>query len=179
MSDKNSVIAVYSRAGDAEEAIRKLQRAGIDMKTLSVVGLDYLSGEKVVGYSNSGDCIKFWGKNGAFWGVLCGCLFGAALFVVPGIENLVVLGPMVNAIGSAIEEPSVVGGLSVLGVGLYSLGIPRKSVRQYETAVKDDKFLVIAYGTEEEVVKAHDIIEATNVTDCALHAAAWEDQCPI
>jgi hypothetical protein len=74
MSDKNSVIAVYSRAGDAEEAIRKLQRAGIDMKTLSVVGLDYHSGEKVVGYSNSGDCIKFWGRTvrfGAFSAVVC------------------------------------------------------------------------------------------------------------
>jgi uncharacterized membrane protein len=178
MGDKNSVVAVYSRASDAEDAVRKLQRAGVDMKTLSVVGRD-ASGEKVVGYSNSGDCIKFWGRNGRFWGVLCGCLFGAALFVVPGIENLVVLGPLVNAIGGVIDDTALVGGLSILGAGLFSLGISQKSVLQYETAIRANKFLLIGYGTEGDVIKAHEIIETTNVTDCALHAAAWEDQCSI
>ena len=74
---------------------------------------------------------------------------------------------------------TVVGGLSVLGAGLFSMGISRKSVLQYETAIRANKFLVIGNGTEEEVVKAHDIIETTNVTDCALHAAAWQDQCAL
>ena len=178
MGDKNSVVAVYSRASDAEEAVRRLQGAGIDMKTLSLVGRDY-SGEKVIGYSNTGDCIKFWGRNGSFWGVVCGCLFGAALFVIPGVENLIVLGPLVSTIGDVIEGAAVVGGLSVLGAGLFSMGISRKSVLQYETAIRANNFLVIGCGTEEEVVRAHDIIETTNITDCALHAPAWQDQCAL
>jgi hypothetical protein len=38
------------------------------MKHLSVVGKGYHSEEKVVGFYNIGDRIKFWGTRGAFWG---------------------------------------------------------------------------------------------------------------
>ncbi len=40
----------------------------------------------------------------------------------------------------ALEGAAVVGGLSALGAGLYSIGIPKDSVFQYETAVKDVLF---------------------------------------
>ena len=43
------------------------------------------------------------------------------------------------------------GGLSALGAGLYSLGIPTNSIVEYETAFKSDQFLVMAYGTGGEV----------------------------
>jgi len=56
------------------------------------------------------------------------------------------------AIGGALEG-AVVGGLSALGAGLYSIGIPKDSIMEYETALKSDKFLVIAHGTAEEVAQ--------------------------
>jgi len=40
----------------------------------------------------------------------------------------------------------VVGGLGAIGAGLYSIGIPKDSVVKYETAIKSDKFLVLAHG---------------------------------
>ena len=46
----------------AEAAVRELQKAGIDMKKLSVVGKDYHSDEHVVGYYNTGDRMKAWEK---------------------------------------------------------------------------------------------------------------------
>ncbi|MEE9418767.1 MAG: general stress protein [Desulfatiglandaceae bacterium] len=169
MAKENAAVAVYNTHIEAEAAIKELQKSGIDMKKLSILGKDYHAEEKVVGYYNAGDRMKFWGKLGAFWGGLWGLLFGSALFFVPGIGHIVVLGPVGGWILGAIETAVIVAGLSALGAGLYSVGIPKDSVIKYETAVKADKFLVIAHGTKEEVDKAKDVINTTGPVEADVH----------
>ncbi len=66
---------------------------------------------------------------------------------------------MIAWIVGALEGAVVVGGLSALGAGLYSMGIPKDSVIQYETDLKTDKFLLLVHGTSNEVEKARSIIE--------------------
>jgi hypothetical protein len=39
MEPKNSVAAIYDTHEQAEKAVKELQEAGVDMKSLSVVGL--------------------------------------------------------------------------------------------------------------------------------------------
>src|SRR5664279_2651328 len=136
MNKNNSIVAIYSTHTAAEAAIKELQQSGFDMKKLSIVGKDYHTEEHVVGYYNIGDRMKVWGKLGAFWGGFWGLLFGSAFFVIPGIGPLVVFGPLVGWIASALEGAVVVGGVSALGAGLYSIGIPKDSVMQYEAALK-------------------------------------------
>jgi hypothetical protein len=171
MKKENAAIAVYNTHTDAEAAIKELQKSGIDMKKLSILGRDYHAEENVVGYYNAGDRMKFWGKLGAFWGGLWGLLFGSALFFIPGIGHIVALGPVGGMIVGALENAVIVGGLSALGAGLYSVGIPKDSVIKYETAVKADKFLVIVHGTEEEVKKAKEIIQSTHPVESEAHYA--------
>src|ERR1700727_2286983 len=136
---------------------KELQKAGFDMKKLSVVGKDYHTEDHVVGYYNAGDRMKHWGKFGAFWGGLWGLLFGAAFFWVPGIGPVRVGGPLVAWIVAALEGAVFVGGLSAIGAGLYSLGIPKDSIVEYEPAVKAGNFVVVAHGTADEAAKARDI----------------------
>jgi hypothetical protein len=62
-----------------------------------------------------------------------------------------------------------VGGLSAIGAGLFSMGIPKDSVVQYETALKTDKFLLMVHGTAGDVQKAKDIIEGTRPVNVTLH----------
>jgi hypothetical protein len=131
------------------------------MKKLSIVGRDYHTDEHVVGYYNVGDRMKYWGKMGAFWGGLWGMLFGSAFFLIPGIGPLVIAGPLVTWIVGALEGAVVVGGLSALGAGLYSLGIPKDSILQYETALKTNKFLLIAHGSVDEITHAKEILNRT------------------
>ena len=171
MAKENAAIAVYNTHTEAEAAIKELQKSGIDMKKLSIVGKDYHAEENVLGYYNAGDRMKFWGKLGAFWGGLWGLLFGSALFFIPGIGHIVALGPVGGMIVGALENAVIVGGLSALGAGLYSVGIPKDSVVRYETAVKADKFLVIVHGTEDEVTKAKEIIESTDPVESEAHYA--------
>jgi uncharacterized membrane protein len=169
MSEMNSVVAIYESHTQADEAVKKLQRSGFDMKQMSIVGKDYHTDERVVGYYNAGDRMKYWGKLGAFWGGLWGMLFGAAFFAIPGIGPVLVAGPLVAWIIGALEGAVVVGGLSALGAGLYSIGIPKNSVVEYEAALKSDKFLLLAHGTAEEVAKARDILRTTHPMEVTVH----------
>ena len=169
MSKNNAVVGVYDSHTKAEASIKELQRSGFDMKKLSIVGKDYHTEEHVIGYYNAGDRMKVWGKLGAFWGGLWGMLFGSAFFLIPGIGPIMVFGPLVGWIVAALEGALVVGGLSALGAGLYSIGIPKDSIVKYETALKSDKFLVIAHGTADEVAKAKSILETTGAAEIATH----------
>ena len=144
-----------------QTAVKELQQAGFDMKELSIVGRDYHTDEQVVGYYNAGDRMKYWGKMGTFWGGIWGMLFGSAFFWVPGLGPLLVAGPLVAWIIGAIEGAAVVGGVSALGAGLFSLGIPKDSIVRYETAIKSGRFVLIAHGTVEDTTSAQEIIRRT------------------
>ena len=170
MAENNAVVGIFNSHTEAEKSIKELQKAGFDMKKLSIVGKDYHTEEHVIGYYNAGDRMKVWGKLGAFWGGFWGLLFGSALFVIPGIGPLIVFGPLVGWIVGALEGAVVVGGLGALAAALYSIGIPKDSSVKYETALKSDKFLVIAHGTADEVAKAKSILETAGAAQTDVHS---------
>jgi hypothetical protein len=97
-----------------------------------------------------------------------GLLFGSAFFFVPGVGPLVMAGPIVGWIVGALEG-AVVGGLSAIGAGLYSLGIPKDSILQYETALTTGKFVLIAHGSAMETAQGQKIIDATNPEASEAH----------
>ncbi|MBN2684214.1 MAG: hypothetical protein JXR40_02945 [Pontiellaceae bacterium] len=51
--------------------------------------------------------------------------------------------------------------MSVLGAGLYGLGIPKDNILKYETALKTDKFVLIAHGSLDDTTRAKDILNQT------------------
>jgi hypothetical protein len=170
MTNEDAIVAVYNDHIQAEQAVDQLKRAGFDMTKLSIVGKDYHTEENVVGYYNAGNRMKYWGKMGAFWGGVWGLLFGAAFFLVPGIGPVLVAGPVAASIVAALEGAVVVGGLSAIGAGLYSIGIPKDSILRYEVALKADKFLLIAHGTADEVARAKETIERSSPIEVNVHA---------
>jgi hypothetical protein len=169
MDYKNAVVAVFGSHTDAEAAVKQLQTAKFDMKQLSIVGRDFHKEEHVVGYYNTGDRMLYWGKLGAFWGWICGCLFGTGFFFIPGFGPVVVAGHLVACIVAGLEGAAVIGGLDALGAGLYSMGIPKDSVLAYETAMRADKFLLIAHGTADQVKQAQGILEQTGSESVTSH----------
>ena len=170
MSEQNAVVAIYASHVEAEEALEELQIGGIDMRTLSIVGKDTHTDEHAVGYYNAGDRMKYWGKNGAFWGGFWGLLFGSAFFAIPGLGPILVAGPLVAWIVGALEGAAVVGGVSAIGAGLIGIGIPKDSVLKYELALKTDKFLLTVHGNASEVEKARNVIASTRPIEVTLHS---------
>ena len=169
MTITNSVVAIYDTHEQAEQAIKELQEAGVDMKSLSIAARDTHTDEHVVGYYNAGDRMKYWGSVGAFWGGFWGLLFGSAAFAIPGIGPILVAGPLVGWIIAGVEGAAVVGGVSAVGAGLVSIGIPKDSVLKYDVALKTDKYLLVVHGTAEAVDKAKEIIAGTEHSSHAVH----------
>ncbi|MCF6211871.1 MAG: hypothetical protein L3K24_14610 [Gammaproteobacteria bacterium] len=169
MVQENSCVAVYDNHLQAEEAVHLLQKNGFDVKSLSIVGKGYQREEHPIGFYNTGNRIKFWGAQGAFWGGLWELLLGAAFFWVPGLGTVVIAGPLVSAFVAALEGATVVGGLNALGVALYSIGIPKDSIIRYEIAIKSDRYLLIVHGDQSEVERAHDLLAAGDARDVTIH----------
>ena len=170
MEKADTVVAVFADHNAAETAVKKLTAAGFEMKQLSVVGKGYHTEEKVVGFYNVGDRVKFWGTRGAFWGDLWGLFFGGLFMTIPVVGHVVVLGYLAAMVISAVESAIMVGGLSGLGAALYSIGVPKDSVIQYETALKADSFLVMAHGTAAEMARAKAILGAASPSRLDVHA---------
>jgi hypothetical protein len=161
---------------EAEAAINELKRAAFNIAKLSIVGKDFHTEEHVVGYDNTGERMKYWGKLGAFWGSLWGLLLGAGFFAIPGIGPVLVAGPLLGWVLGALEGAVVTAGMTAIGAGLFSLGIPKDSVMNYETALKSDQFILMAHGTTNEVAHARRILQTTNPHAIETHAAAEEPQ---
>ncbi|MDH0747206.1 hypothetical protein N5D61_12725 [Pseudomonas sp. GD03842] len=155
-SDQN--VYVYDSHHDAEEAIRSLGKAGFDVKQLSLVGKGYHTEEHPVGFYSTGDRVKSWGATGAFWGGIWGMLIAPAVFLLPGVGVLAMAGPVVSVLVGALEGAILVGGISVLGAVLKSIGVDDDEVVKYETALKADKYLLIVHGTPEELSKARTVL---------------------
>ena len=170
----NAVVAVYDSHAKAEQAVGELKKGGYDIEKLSIVGKDYHTEEHVVGYYNAGDRMKYWGKMGAFWGGLWGMLFGSAFFFVPGIGPVMVAGPLVGWMLGALEGALVVGGMSAVGAGLLSIGIPKDSILKYETAIRSDKYILLAHGTVAEVATAKEILTGTAPEQLDVHHAGTD-----
>jgi len=170
-SKENSVVAVFGEHIEAENAINLLKKSSFDIKKLTVVGRGYHTEDQVVGYYTTGDRMKHWGKTGAFWGGLWGMLVGSAFFLLPGVGPVMVAGSAVTWIIAALEGAVVVGGLSALGAGLFSIGIPKDSAVKYESSIRAGKFLLVVHGTAAETEAARAILASTSAEEVNVNEA--------
>jgi hypothetical protein len=169
MLQNESVIAVFSEHQEADAAVKKLANAGVAMETLSVVGKGYHTDERIIGFYHAGDRVKFWGKRGAFWGGLWGSFVGGVSLTIPVVGHVMILGYLAPIVVSAVDGAIMVGGLSALGAAMYSAGVPRDSVVQYEQAVRADGFLVVVHGAVEELTRARAVLALGNPSRLDLH----------
>jgi hypothetical protein len=164
----NSIIAVYEKQSDAESGVLDLQKSGFDLKKVSILGKESEAGEQMAGQYNTGGRMKYFGATGAFWNDLWKMLPGAACFEIAGIGRVLMAGPMTVWAISALEEPDAED-LSAVGAGLFSLNIPKPSVRRYESAIKGHKLLLIAHGSPDELLKSREILRVSRPDEMDLH----------
>ena len=164
-----ALVAVYSSHEGAETAVKALQRAGLDMKHMSIVAKDFQTEEAVVGFYNTGDRMQFWGGRGAVWGGLWGMLFGGAFLFLPAIGPVIAMGPIVGWLAGTLEGALVGGAAGALGAALVSIGLPEDSVVAYEAEVRAGKFLVLASGPTAEIERARVVLNSAGATRLGLH----------
>jgi hypothetical protein len=167
-------VALYDQHSQAESAVKSLQRAGFDMRKISIIGKDYETEEHVVGFLNAGDRAWIFGKYGAFWGGLLGLLFGSALLFVPVVGHVVILGPLAAMLFNGVQGAVVVGGASALVGALMAIGIPKDSVLRYETALKANQFVLVVHGDSQELARAREVLGSSGMSSFEQHGAPSE-----
>ncbi len=98
---EGSAVAIHRTHTAAEDAVKLLQRGGVDMRHMSILGKGAYK-DQVVGDYNAGERMKYWGKVGAFWGGFWGLLFDSAVFIIPG------LGPVLLKRAGSVQSPPAV-----------------------------------------------------------------------
>ena len=169
MTDDNSCVALYSTHVQTETAMRALQNAAFDVKNISIIGKGCHEKDHPVGLYNIDERTSLWGMQSEFWTGVWSLLFGTALFWIPGLGSVVMAGPVVAVLVSALEGAMTVSGVSVIGAALYGIGIPRDSIVLYETALKSNHYLLILHGAQKEVERAHEVLVASEPSDVAIH----------
>lgn len=152
MGEHSAVVAICNTHAEAEAAIKALKLAAFNIKKLSIVGKDYHTDKHVVGYYDTGNCMKYWGT------------------AITGIGPVLIAGPLLGWVLGALEETVVTGGITAVGTALNNMGIPKDDVLSYETALKCSKFILLAQGTAEEVAHAQSVIQAKRARSIGAHA---------
>ncbi len=163
----NAAVAVCDSHVEAQEAIESLCQAGFDVTRMSVAGGEERAPGRLFGCYGEHGRATHWGSSGAFWTGLWERLSGWALFAEPESGAVLIAGPLAGWVAAALDNEPIFGGLSAFAAGLYSLGIPSRTVRAYEAAVRGGKFLVIFHGTASELV---------SVGEALRHRAALDDR---
>lgn len=152
-----ATIGVYHSHNEAIEAIRELKSAGYTDKQLSLIGKAESINDEVI-FKNS----KLMNIAGTEVGITTvvgsalGVLTGVGLFAIPGVGFLFGAGALVGAIAGfdfGLISGGIISGLTMAGMG----DIDKE---EYETHLKEGRFLVIAQGNEEEVHRAKDILHS-------------------
>lgn len=169
VAKSNSIVAIYESNNEAEAAVKELQKHGIDMKNVSMVGAANQTGEDFIGFYNEGQHMTYQGRMSAFWACIGGLLFGAGLFFIPLLGPIVAAGPLVGWIVGSVECAVLVGGLSAFAAALSGIGIPEASIANYESAVKTGKFMLIVHSFPEEANRARVLLEMSNPETLEWH----------
>ena len=88
MLQENATVAIYATPGQAQDAIKELEKSGFNLKRLSIVGKAYNEQDEVVAYYRQGDQMKCWGELSGFWNTLSSIIRGWALFSIPSTGPL-------------------------------------------------------------------------------------------
>ena len=149
-TDNKSFVAVFEAYDRARNAITELGSKGHESGGLSIVGLD----------------------------PAIGCMAQAAAVMIPGFGPLMVVGPAVDWVMEAMQVPVNVQGLSALGSGLVSRGVPRIQARKYEVWVKAGKVLLVGSGSHQQVRAACEQLKLLRPLSIEIQAAPPEPMTP-
>lgn len=158
MNDADSTFFVFDTHAVAERAILTLSKSGFDMKKLSLLGSEYPSDEKPIGFYTAGDCIKAWEGVGAFWRGIWGLLIAPAIFVFPGIGVVAMAGPLATNLVDVLEGAASSSALSPLASTLTQIGMPKAQIINCEAALKAHKYLLVVHGSAKDRETARSVL---------------------
>lgn len=163
MVKENAAVSICMNPDQVQKAVVNLEKFGFNIKRISVIGKAYGEKQELAAYYEQGDSLRCWGKQSNFWNRLCTLIRDWVLFSCPSTGALLVIGPISLWIVAVLDNSAIFGGLSVLGATLYSMGLAKDSVQDYEEALRKGSYLLIVHGPSQEVMQAKRILKSVNM----------------
>jgi len=169
MPEKNTCILSYISSKDALQAIGELQAKRFDLATVSIVANGHNKKECAVGIYSKAGRMYFYGAQCMFWESLWQILDGELFLMVTELESITAAGFIVQLL---IKEQGDIDihGFTVLGAALFHMGVPADSVKQYESAIKAGRILLIVNGKRADVERSCEILHG-EMQQATVHLA--------
>jgi hypothetical protein len=159
-----TVVGLIENKAEAEKTVEELLAAGFDKKDVGVIVPEEFARETAATVAGA--------STGMLVGGLAGMLLAAAAFTLPGIGPVLVAGPALLVVGTALG--AVAGGL--IG-GLVNRGVPEEDAQVLAEGVKRGAtLLVITARTDELAAKAVEIMKRHGALDLEQRAEQWRKQ---
>lgn len=160
MSRKNTCVLLYPNDQQTRQAVKKLQTQDFNMKSVSIIG-KYLADKKLHSVKLATDePLNFQGLQASFQKSLWPQLGGALFFVLPDIGSLITAGAIIELLKQEQKDIDIGNDFTALGLALFNVGVPVDCIKQYESAVKKEKFLLIVNGTRNDVEQACQVLHS-------------------
>lgn len=166
MITDRAAVGVYLTHKDAEVAVRMLEKAGVSLQQISIIGRDRNEADALVGHYSPPEFVEHGLQHqgeraGAWMGGLLGLLVGCSSFFLPGIGALVALGPLAGVLGG-------VGAGAAIGYVTGDLTFTDISSDLREWLVAGDYVVVVHCSTAEEP-RVQQIMEGTRALIVKSH----------
>jgi hypothetical protein len=159
-----TAVGLIENKAEAEKTVEELLAAGFDKKDVGVIVPEEFARETAATVAGA--------STGMLVGGLGGMLLAAAAFTLPGIGPVLVAGPALLLVGTALG--AVAGGL--IG-GLVNRGVPEEDAQVLAEGVKRGAtLLVITARTDELAAKAVEIMKRHGALDLEQRAEQWRTQ---
>ena len=163
-----TVAGLFDRLAKAEDAIRGLERSGIDRNNISIVAND-AKGEYAKLAGSGGGHMASGAGTGAAIGGVAGLILGLAALAVPGVGPVVAAGPLAAALGSG-SIGAMAGGL--IGA-LTGMSIPEEDAQHYADAIRQGGVLVLVKTTDALAEHVCGILNEAGAEDTEERTADW------
>ncbi len=157
--EANTAVAIYRSLRIVDAAIKELKHSGFDLRRVSIVGKDLHYGE--ADKADLADELQE-GQGKTFWRRMLKVLPGRTVYSLPDDEFVIVSGPLSECVTAALDNPVIFGRLSTLCAALYILGVPTEKALGFEEVVQQNKFLMLANGTMDEIIVARRVFQSVN-----------------
>lgn len=163
MSEKySSILASFGDHDGAEMAVGLLIDSGISKDNILLLGGGELAKKAMMGHwhipeSESKGVVRMGEQGGAAYGGMIGLLEGIALFFVPGVGEIAIVGPLIGLI---------VGGVLGAGFGwLNGLGLKEGLSGKYRQRLSAGHFIVMATVPAEQAHRVEAAIRTLQPMD--------------
>lgn len=166
-SQHSSTFSRFTNRKDVDYALNKLNSAGFSREQISIVTKD---GDRNAQLSDTDTSIfvcdtartgvPIAAITGSLLGAISGCLIGLGILVVPEVSSFVAHRTSLSVLAVTLAGAGVGIASGSLVEAIASLGILENQNRVYgELPFSQNDYLVIVYGTDDEVRRAESCLE--------------------